>query len=42
LVTYAKLMKHPEAKRLLEITLEEEKAANSFLTEIANTEANLS
>ncbi len=41
LVTYAKLMKHKEAEKLLSQTLEEEKKTDSLLTEIAMSEANV-
>lgn len=41
LVTYAKLMKHHDAKEILGKTLEEEKEADIKLTDIALSEANV-
>src|SRR5690554_5967166 len=41
LVTYARLMEHREAERLLAETLKEEKDTDSTLTKIAMNEANL-
>lgn len=41
LVTYANLMGHKEPEKLLQQTLNEEKLADSLLTEIAMTKANI-
>jgi len=41
LVTYATLMKHEEARELLQTTLDQEKDTDVKLTEIAMSEANV-
>lgn len=42
LVTYAMLMKHKDAEQILAETLKEEKQADSKLTDVAMSEANIS